>query len=156
MKGLLTTDTFSVSQSHGTTALGLQRQKGIEVLVCKDQLPPGIPLSWTHPTCPNPGDNPQNLLTLWWSFCCSRTVKKRKEKKTTYSSFPASLDAYFVYHRATLNPMETSSNTASCWALKKDKTPPKNLMHSVLVSHLSLLIVHIAKVNISLHKTFLI
>lgn len=41
MKGLLTTDTSSVSQSHGTTALDLQRQEGSEVLVCKDQLPPG-------------------------------------------------------------------------------------------------------------------
>lgn len=57
------------------------------------------------------------------------------ENKNTYSSFPASLDAYFVYHRATLKPMETSSNTASCWALKKNKqknTTLNNLVFSVL------------------------
>lgn len=36
---------------------------------------------------------------------------------STYFSFPASLEANLVYQSATLKAMETSSKTASCWAL---------------------------------------
>lgn len=36
---------------------------------------------------------------------------------STYFSFPASLEANLVYQTATLKAMETSSKTASCWAL---------------------------------------
>lgn len=35
----------------------------------------------------------------------------------TYFSLPASLEAYLEYQTATLNPIDTNSNTASCWAL---------------------------------------
>lgn len=41
----------------------------------------------------------------------------KDKKKHTYFSFPASLEANLVYQRATLKAMETSSKTASCWAL---------------------------------------
>lgn len=36
----------------------------------------------------------------------------------TYFSFPASLEANLVYQSATLKAIETSSKTASCWALE--------------------------------------
>lgn len=40
-----------------------------------------------------------------------------KDKKSTYFSFPASREANLVYQMATLKAIETSSKTASCWAL---------------------------------------
>lgn len=73
MKGLLTTDTFSLSQSHGTTAFGLQRQEEIEVLLSKDQLPPGTlsELDMSHSRQP-----PESAPSLV-EYCCSRIIKKR-------------------------------------------------------------------------------
>lgn len=38
-----------------------------------------------------------------------------------YFSFPASLEANLVYQRATLNAIEASSKTASCWELRGEK-----------------------------------
>lgn len=43
--------------------------------------------------------------------------KTTTRQESTYFSFPASLEANLVYQRATLKAMETSSKTASCWAL---------------------------------------
>lgn len=44
-------------------------------------------------------------------------MKTQTETGSTYFSFPASLEANLVYQTATLKAMETSSKTASCWAL---------------------------------------
>lgn len=38
----------------------------------------------------------------------------------TYFSLPASREANFVYQTATLKAIDTSSKTASCWALGQE------------------------------------
>lgn len=45
-----------------------------------------------------------------------------KKIKSTYFSFPASLEANLVYQTATLKAMETISKIASCWALGGEQT----------------------------------
>lgn len=50
-------------------------------------------------------------------------------KESSYFSFPASLEANLVYHRATLKAMETSSKTASCWALGGEKGEADTSVH---------------------------
>lgn len=75
MKGLLTSDTFSVSQPRSTTPLGFQRQEGIEVLVSIDQLPPGTPLSELDMSHSRQTPEPAKSLL---EYCCSRITKKRK------------------------------------------------------------------------------
>lgn len=132
--------THSMPQPHGTSTLCSQMQEGTEAhlgITAHERRPTASVnsccLSWTCTTAVNT----QNLLHFLVEYCCNGITKKRK---ITYSSFPASLDAYFVYHRATLNPMETSSNTASCWALKKETKNPQTFCSDKL----SLLIGHIA------------
>lgn len=78
------------------------------------------------------------MMTLWGNLSFSRsgtfyqqprlfnaapytekiTHMHRSPSPLTYFSFPASLEAYLVYHKATLNPIEINSKTASCWALE--------------------------------------
>lgn len=63
--------------------------------------------------------NVTNPLTVFISNNSDKKTKKNKHN--TYFSFPASLEANLVYQTATLKAMETSSKTASCWALRREQ-----------------------------------
>lgn len=71
MKGLLTTDTFSVSVIwyYCTRFRG---KKGLKCLCVKTNSLLELCLSWTFPIA----GNPQKLLNLWWNIAAAELLRK--------------------------------------------------------------------------------